>query len=163
MTVHKEEGVNRALNRALYYLGIKDRSKGEVFAYLRGKGYSEEEIREAIGQLEKAGHLDDEHLAVSMIARAGLKGIGRSRLMAEMLSRGIERNIVEDTLNRYYTEDEFLLALPLVVKQWEKLDCGDEERVKKLAAWMRRRGYSSSTIVKTLRWLGEASVMDGSP
>jgi regulatory protein len=163
MTGHNEEGANRALIRALHYLGIKDRSRGEVFAYLKGKGHPEEEIREAIGQLEKAGHLDDEHLAVSMIARAGRKEIGRSRLMADMLSRGIERDIVEDTLNRYYPEDEFSLALPLVLKQWERFDCDEEERERKLAAWMRRRGYSTSTIVKALRWLGEASAIDGSP
>jgi regulatory protein len=146
----REEHGKRARDRALFYLGVKERSCREVQQWLRRKGYREEEIVEAIEDLRGHGLLDDLRLAEMITRRALLRGWGRTRALAEMESRGIDRETAESALNGEYVDDEAEVAMKAALARWEKMGGEAAVRERKLISWMARMGYSTSTVIRVL-------------
>ncbi len=146
----REAKEKRALERALYYISIKERSRREVSRWLLDKGYDKEDIENALNHLIRMGMLDDARLAEMIAERASQKAWGRSRALAEMASRGIDRETGETALDRAYPDDELSIALKAALLRWEKLPGDDLSRERKLVSWMARMGYSPSTAFRIL-------------
>ncbi len=159
----EESGYSGALSRALYYVGIKERSRGEVIEYLLRKGYSREDARRAASYLERKGIIDDKRLAEAMVIRAPLRGIGRARTMRELLSRGIDRGIASSTVEELYPENEMEIAMKAASEYWQRMDDRGDAKEKKLAQWLGRKGFSPATIMRVVERLRESSLKDPTP
>ncbi|MBI2400997.1 MAG: RecX family transcriptional regulator, partial [Deltaproteobacteria bacterium] len=79
-----------ALGAALRLLGIRQRSVFELTGKLRDKGFTDEDIKEAVEKLLKAGYLNDELFAAALArSRASHKAWGPAKITRDLSNRGI--------------------------------------------------------------------------
>jgi regulatory protein len=149
-----------ARNKALSYLTRREHSAREVEGYLLRKGYDGDTASSVTGSLLKSGLIDDGRLAELILRGAPGRGWGRSRARQELLRRGIDKDMAEESLRRLYPEEDISLALSLARKKWPACKGDDRRRRSSLAGYLARRGFSSSTVVKVLSELREDGAED---
>ncbi|HBS92727.1 MAG TPA: hypothetical protein DEA85_01805 [Firmicutes bacterium] len=131
-----------AFSRALNYLTARSRTVKETTDYLLRKGFSPEETGQAVARLLELDLLNDKKTAVQWVEYCmRCKPRGRDRLSRELLSRGVDRAIIEETLEMLDEDAEFELAMQLLsprpVSQWPE---------NKLYRFLRYRGFSFPII-----------------
>lgn len=93
------EQLQRALDLGYAYLNRRDRTVSEVRAQLARKGISEELGDAAIQTLAEQGMLDDARFARLFVSdKRRLEGWGSERIRRGLLTRGIERDLVQAAL-----------------------------------------------------------------
>ena len=141
--------LRKAKKRGLYLLGERSMCRGELLSKLT-KTYGGEVAEEAVEYIVGLGYIDDEEyaprLAEYLVFR---KRWGVRRAKQEMLRRGLDRELVENTLAEFSEEelDEELMSL-IERKYYSKIDDYDDRR-KTIAALM-RRGYDYGAIKRCI-------------
>ena len=86
---------------ALRALRAADRSRSELDARLEQRGFSDEERRRALDDLERLGYLDDARTAATRAERLAERGYGDAYIRADLERRGLP---IEDALGRIEPE-----------------------------------------------------------
>jgi len=153
----QEAGATEALDRTLHYLSYRPRTNREVRTYLRRHGL-EAFAEPAISRCEELGYLDDEAYAVSFVRdRIRLRPRGMPRLVSELLSRGVDREIAERAIgvalaDEDVTEEELLRRVAL--RRLSSLrDVEPEVARRRLASFLDRRGFRTGAIRALVREL----------
>jgi regulatory protein len=151
-----------ARKKALGYLTRREHSTREVQTYLTRKGYDEEAASRVTASLKSSGLIDDTRLAEIIVRDGPGRGWGAARVRQELLRRGIERDVVEEIARQLFAGDDFDLALAWGRKKWPS--CRGEERAReaRLAGYLTRKGFSTSTIIRVLKILGSETIEDES-
>ena len=152
---YKEESKN-ARRRAIRYLVYRDRSRNEIIRYLKKKNFSENAVDETLIFLENNEYINDKRFAMQFgRSRIVNKKIGRLRLSLELRDKGLERQIVEETLNSLYEEyDEKKIALSCATKKLGTYELSNSERNRRrIAKFLERKGFPSSIIYKVVTQL----------
>ena len=93
------EPLKKAKNQALKYLSYKDRSKWEINQYLEKKKHSHLVIQQTLEYLENLNYVDDQQFALQWGQfNINKKKLGRNRLYLELLNKGIDRKILEESV-----------------------------------------------------------------
>jgi regulatory protein len=93
----------RSYNYALFLLARKDYSKYEIEKKLKLK-FSVDSVSKVVKDLEGRGLISDERYAEKIIQKyAFLKRFGYLKVEAELLKRGIDKNIFKNMLKEVYT------------------------------------------------------------
>lgn len=126
----------RLLSRAEQY-------RRGLFVKLLRRGFPEPCVNDALDFLEGQGALSDKRFSdVWLKARALNHTEGRSRLEAELLSRGIARETARDAVDRFFSEvSEEDLCRKAYLK--EKDACSDADKV---FGRLLRKGFSAAMI-----------------
>lgn len=139
-TLKKRSEYNRAHDRALYLLGLRDYSCRELAKKLMPEA-SETVAETVVARLADVGLLNDESYALRLAASlAQYKQYPRRRIEQELQQRGIDR----ETARRAAEEtdcDDFQQALALVRKKYYN-KVNDREAQQKTIAALARRGFS---------------------
>ena len=147
------EAFKKAKNQALKYLSYRDRSKWEIIQYLEKKQHSHLVIQQTLEYLENFDYVDDQRFALQWGQfNINKKKLGRYRLYLELLYKGIEREILENSVSILYKDNsEIQLAKECASKKWETLK-GVEVKKKKrrLFQHLKRRGFSADIIYQSL-------------
>jgi regulatory protein len=141
----------RALERALKSIGVRERTAGEVKQFLQRRGYEPDVIDGVIGSLREEGLVDDAGYARRFAEdRRLLDKWGNERIARDLERRGIERELVEQALAGHDREDELAVAIELLDRRFPMPFEGDRERDK---AWrmLVRRGYEAELAYSALR------------
>ena len=143
---------NRARERALYLLGLRDYACKE----LEQKLYTEAtpEIAAAVVErLRQVGLLDDERYAARLArSLSEIKHYPRRRIEQELRHRGISSMLIQTVLSELEGEDyEQALAL-LQKKYYNKLNDPDSRR--RVIAALARRGFSYGAIRRAMDEMG---------
>ena len=97
--VSEEERLQKALDLGYAYLNARDRTVSEVRRHLERRGVSEELADAAIQTLGRQGFLDDGRYAQLFVTdKRALEQWGSERIRRGLLSRGIDRQLVEAAL-----------------------------------------------------------------
>ena len=157
-----QEAYLRARERALRLLAIRPRSVEELRARLGRHGIPRSTLGAVIAELEAQGYLDDLAFARSWIAaRAGPRAYGIGRLRLELRRRGVPSTVVDQAVREAAGADPDLgaaeerSALTLVERRlaaYRRL--APEQRARRIAALLSRRGFARSTIVRALKTIG---------
>jgi len=142
---------------ALNLLSYRSRSRKELLDRLKRKGFSDGQISDAVKSLERAGLINDEGLAEELF-RYSLerKPLGKRGLGALLARRGIDKELIDNTLSARTGEMEEKAALMLVEKKIRTLKNHPEDIVKRrLWGMLRRRGFSSGVIHKVIGLIGK--------
>lgn len=148
-----EKELKRARDTAYRLLAYRPRSKRELTLRLEKKGFPDDVIEEVIKRLGFLGYIDDDAyartVADSLLQR---KFLGKETLRAELLQKGIEREVVERTIEESYIErDEDNIARAALEKRWKALEEKPIEVAKRRASdFLKRRGFSFRTVKKVL-------------
>lgn len=113
-----------------------------------------------IDELEENKLLDDRAFAKLWIGdRINLKPSGRSLLIRELKSKGVDDAVIEGAFNEFRgAYDEYGIARPLALKRAERLKGIDKEIAKKrLMDFLSRRGFSYNTVWRILKEIYNAT------
>jgi regulatory protein len=143
------DGQRDAIQVALRYLNLRDRTEEEVRGYLRKKGIGPGFIEEALVRLRTWGYLDDRRLALTWgLARMEGSHWGPCRLASALAQRGVAAEVARDALLQLMEErDEEILARGAAEKYRRGHANVDGPRaMRRLAAYLVRRGFSRQVI-----------------
>ena len=151
-TLLAQSQYNRARERALYLLGLRDYACGE----LEKKLYTEatpEVAASVVDRLREVGLLDDARYAVRLARHLSeYKQYPRRRIEQELRHRGIDPATVSDAVAALEGED-FEQALALLRKKYyNKLNTPEDRR--RVTAALARRGFSYGSIRSAMDALG---------
>lgn len=123
-------------------------SRREVERSLRSRELDEDTISSELERLEGVGLIDDMALAQNLVGTLQeRKGLGRSAIAAELTRRLLSPAAIEYGLDLVETGDELGRAREVAVKRAGQLRSYDHETaVRRLSAFLMRRGYSGSTV-----------------
>ena len=146
---------NRARERALYLLGLRDYACSE----LEQKLYTEAtpEIATAVvARLQEVGLLDDAAYACRLARHlTEYKQYPRRRVEQELRRRGIDSATVCDAMGQLESDD-FQQALALLEKKYyNKLNTPEDRR--RTTAALARRGFTYTAIRRAMEALGAAT------
>ncbi|KAA0955061.1 recombination regulator RecX [Planococcus sp. ANT_H30] len=146
--VNFEDEVRKAYNKALYYLGFRMRSEGEVRQKLKEKEYGDAVIDEAIKKLYVHSFLDDQQFSEALMRtqiKSGKKG--PRAIQQDMQKRGIDKQTQKDVLDSYSEEEQLEIAKGLAEKIALKEKMKTPSQIhQKINDTLMRKGYNYSLI-----------------
>jgi regulatory protein len=147
----------RAKDSAYRLLTYRSRSRVELGQKLREKGFDAVVVDAVLGYLAQLGYINDRQYAEQYaLSRIRLHGSGRRRIARELGNKGIEQQVVRETLSRVFEGDrEIETAKKAAERKLASLRAVDRvKRQRRLAGFLERRGFSYeiiNTIIKTMR------------
>ncbi len=143
-----EKAKARAERVSMQALTRRGMSKREVERSLRARELDDETVASELDRLEGVGLIDDMALAQNLVGTLQeRKGLGRSAIAAELTRRLLAPAAIEYALDLIETSDELGRARDVAVKRAAQLRSYDRETaVRRLSAFLMRRGYSGSTV-----------------
>jgi regulatory protein len=143
-----------AHTEGLKLLGRRELSVEGVRARLEDRGYSPDDIAEALARLLESGALDDRRVARAYVRTAvTVKGRGRLRINQELLHMGIDKEIAAEALGEVFGElDERALIDRAIKKKLHGRPAPKErgEQVR-LYQFLMRQGFSPAGVSSALR------------
>lgn len=132
----RERGYPHALEAAMKFLALRERSEQEVRARLRRSCYDEATIDRVLDTLGLHDLVSDARFAETWV-HARSRKYGKNRIAQELRVKGIDRQEAETALNTLSEEDEYRRA----VEQARKLCRKFQRDPKKIAQSLTRKGY----------------------
>ncbi len=132
-----------ALESAMKFLSLRERSEKEVLTRLRRSRYDEETIRRVLDTLRGHGLLSDGRFAEAWTQSRSRK-YGRNRIAQELKSKGVQSGEIGRALEGLPEEEEYQRAL----QQGKKLARRFQRDAKKIFQALIRRGYGFSLARK---------------
>ena len=128
--------------KAVGYLARAEQSRFGLTRKLIEKKYEKKYVEAALDYLEMKGYLSDLRFATAWLnTRRTNHYEGRSRLAAELASRGIAREVAGEALDEFFTEND---EMEICRKAYEKLS--KSKSGEKLTAAMLRQGFTQKQI-----------------
>ncbi|KJS77566.1 MAG: hypothetical protein JL56_03545 [Desulfotomaculum sp. BICA1-6] len=153
-----ETVLKQAKDRCYRLLAYRSRTVHEMKTRLEKAGFSESVIEAVLAQLTEQRLLDDESFARDWIKRRlATKPVGVRYLWAELLQKGINREIIADELRIYDEDCEYEAAMRLA---YGKMNRGTKVKWHRIAGLLSRRGFSGSVINKVYRTIVEDGRFD---
>ncbi|MBV9737761.1 MAG: regulatory protein RecX [Candidatus Eremiobacteraeota bacterium] len=139
-----------ALVAALRILARRRLTETQLWQRLERKGYSGEEIRDAIADCKRNGYLDD-RLFAALFVEQKRKPLGNRRLTGELIKRGIDRSVAADVVENASADEAERIDLAI-----EKIFRAKAETSYPSAARaLERLGFPASLIYRKLRGLAQ--------
>lgn len=143
-----------ALDRALRFLEYRPRSSGEIRERMRKWGYGNRVSGKVVGYLQDSQLVDDQEFARLFMEELVQKQFGFYRVREKLYAKRLARDVVEEVMSDYPSEDEYGRAYKLALTRGERLSGqGEQERQRKLKGYLERRGFSSGVAMEVVRSL----------
>lgn len=145
-----EADVEAAYRVAVQMLSRRPRAVYEVLRRLRERGHNPSAAAKAVGRLEEAGVLDDLEFAEHFVRVRGPRGYGPSRLLRDLVARGVDRRLAERAIAvglEHEGVDRHAQVVHLLEKrarQVRELPPGKQRR--RLLAYLERRGFRGRDV-----------------
>lgn len=148
-----EARAQHALDLAYRFLGFRDRTVSEVLGHLAAKDVDLPYARAAVEELRAQGYLDDVRFAQRFAEdRRNLDGWGTERIERRLDALGVERDVIEEALDRP-AEEELDAAVALLRRRLTGPPADERAREKALGLLV-RRGYDLELAYDAVRALG---------
>lgn len=125
---------------ALKLLGRRDHSSKELTGKLLQRGFDTDAIEAVLDELTQAGLHSERRYAESYARQRAMKGYGPLRIRAELSQRGIDRDLVRQTLSELDIDFNDL-ARSFYKRKYNKPVQDYQEKARRSQA-MARRGFA---------------------
>jgi regulatory protein len=153
--VERAGAAEDAYRAAVRLLAARGRSSHEIMRRLRQKGMPPDAVAEAVGRLEVAGVLDDVRFAEAFAAARAERGFGRTRILAELARRGVDRRVAERAVDRADAgpeRDQSADLEELVRRRLTRLRGLPRPVIeRRLVAFLVRRGFAGGDGLRAVR------------
>jgi len=136
--------------RALYLLTRRDHGEYELYQKLILKGFSEEEVEQAVVYCQGHGYLDDVRFAKSQVRQHIAKGHGERRIRQELQQKRVDNDTINIAVERE-SVDWFELARETAEKKFKQLSASDQKEYAKRVRFLQYRGFSFDQIQYALK------------
>jgi regulatory protein len=144
-----KEQIEKAKKSALRFVSYRPRSVFEVQTHLKRKTFEQEIIDLVVDYLENLELLDDVKFAHYWVEqRETFRPRSRFALGQELSQKGINREIIEEAVGEVDERAAAMRAAEKKVYRWT--DLPEEAFNKKMAGFLRRRGFSFEIIKEIL-------------
>ena len=147
----KKAEFQKTLDKLLRFATLRPRSEKEIRDWLKRKKIYESLHKELFNRLNRLDLIDDEKFAQWWVEqRMAFKPRGKRVLGQELRQKGVDKEIIEETLSGIKL-DETKVAGELLKKKayrWEKLPRLEARR--KMAQFLGRKGFAWETIEKII-------------
>lgn len=152
----------RARERALRLLARRPRSIAEVRSRLMRHRIPRETLRAVIADLTAEGYLDDLAFAKSWVtARLAARAYGIRRLRWELQQKGVATAVIDQAVREAGADEDLAGAQERSasalaqrrLRAYRRL--APDQQARRIAALLERRGFSPSTIIRTVRTVGK--------
>jgi regulatory protein len=142
--------LQHSLELAYRYLNRRDRTVSEMRRHLARQAIEAEAIDSAVQTLIQQGYLDDARFArVFAQDKRELEQWGRDRIERTLRDRGIDAELVQETLGATAQEPELDRALGLLRRRFPSPPYDRRERDRALGVLV-RKGYDSDLALDAL-------------
>ena len=155
-----ERNRKSAIEAAYSYLDTRMRTKAEVERRLKEKGYTEDEITEAVNELIGMRYLDDYQYALRYYEYNREKRRGSGRAARELAEKGVDAETIRNAREDYlYSEkvDEYADALAAALKELELKPGFDDKAAARIGRKLDGKGFERSDIFRVLEELRRRS------
>ena len=144
----------RAKKRAMFLLEQMDRTEHQLRAKLMQNGYPAVCVDLAIDYVKKYHYIDDLRYATNYISYQQ-KRKSRQKLKIDLLTKGIDKNVIEQALDEAFDSDEQIKIRQLLEKKhYDPKECDRKEK-QKTYQYLMRRGFKGSDILHVMKiWDG---------
>ncbi|MHB1545849.1 MAG: regulatory protein RecX [bacterium] len=146
----KSKIVGTAQDYSLRLISARSYSEKQIAEKLIKKGFSTEDTGRAVKKLKEYGYLNDEAFAGRLVENGKKRLIGRIKLSYELYKKGVNKNLIDELIEKLYGEDEEReAALKAMDKKKVSLIKYRENELifkKKLYDFLQSRGFSSGII-----------------
>lgn len=139
---------------AIQLLSRRDHGEYELYQKLAQKGYSEEDIQQAVNFCLNHNYLDDLRYAKSQIRQHVYKGHGERRIKQELNQKRVAESVIERALKEE-PQDWFELAKQAADKKFKGTKAKDQKEYAKQVRFLQYRGYSFEQISYALSFEDE--------
>jgi regulatory protein len=152
-----------AKDRALRLLGVRWRSRQELWRRLRQAGFEPEEISAALDDLERAGLVEDARFARELVRDQARRRLAGNRVIRGALrEKGVDPEIAEAALEEAGEEGE--RAAELAARRAARLRGLDPDAAyRRLLGLLLRRGFSHQLAAEAARGALREIVEDDLP
>ncbi|HXV86608.1 MAG TPA: regulatory protein RecX [Gemmatimonadales bacterium] len=142
--------VDGAWRVATSLLAARARSAGELERKLRERAHHPEAIRAALDRLRASGALDDGAFSRQFAASRLGKGHGASRVLSDLLARGVERRVAERAVKEA-SRDEGIRSADQVERLIQRRAAVGRSlpvavRRRRLLSYLARRGFQGGRV-----------------
>ncbi len=141
---------------ALFALGRRAKSRGELFTLLKKRGTAEEIANAVLFRLQEQGFVNDREFARYWVeSRQRTKKVSRRIIIGELRTKGISDEIINEVTGEISDENEFAIAMEFAsrkVRSVSKLE--NAVAYRRMHGALSRRGFSGSVVSKVLAELG---------
>jgi len=151
----QEDSLERkAFEKALRLLSLRDHSCREMRSKLSERGYSGPVLDRTIDRLVELKYLDDGQFAVHRARHLACNKLyGNRRIQADLLEKGMSRDITDSAISEVRLEMEEAEGLKRLIKkkhgQREAQDLDQKDR-RRLVQSLLRKGYPAALIFENL-------------
>ena len=148
-----ENGVRRARDAALKYLGVRAHTVRELREKLLRKRFPETVVVRVIEELENLRLLDDDQFARTWVeTRQRTRPVGSARLEEELRRKGIDETVIARVLEEFRetldTPDE---AVSLLRRQkWRYAGLEEKKAKRRMWGFLARRGYPQEAMRRAI-------------
>ena len=149
--IQQSEAFLAAMNRSLYYLGLRARTEKQMRDYLHKKETQADVIEAVIERLHEYGYIDDERYAQRLIETQIQYGKKGKRAIAQkMWQSGIQEEVAQAALDEIDETAELDAARHWVEKLSEKWR-DDPKRREKMYRRLAAKGFGYDITAQVLR------------
>lgn len=147
--------MQKARNYAFLLLKFRLRSEKELAERLKRKKFEPRVISETLAFLKEKRFLDDRLFAKTWIEWRIAKPLGVIRLRQELRAKGIDKEIIDETLEevkKNYSEESVVSGL--AKERFKKLKGVERNKAKqRILGYLLRRGFSTDLVIEAIRRL----------
>ncbi|MBR3016011.1 MAG: regulatory protein RecX [Clostridia bacterium] len=132
-----QRGYSHALEAAMKYLALRERSKQEIVSRLRRSQYDEATVQKVLAALNLHELVSDERFAEQWVHSRARK-YGKNRIAQELRMKGVSGEQAQAALDAVPEEEEYERCLAQAKKLCRKF----QNDPKKIAQSLTRKGYT---------------------
>ena len=153
-----QESVARTI--VLNKLTAQARSRDELAKALQKKQVPEEVADQVLDRMEEVGLVDDAEFARSWVSsRQSRRHLSKGALRRELMTKGVDRDQIDEALEQVEPEDERAAALALAEKKLRSMHNLERAvKYRRLAGALGRRGFGSGVVTSVLAEVLDADV-----
>lgn len=147
-----DDGQQQARDIALRQLTVRARSRVELERALARKQVAPGDAAQVLDRLSEVGLVDDADFAAQWIATGARRGRGRGALRAELVTKGVDREVIAETLDSLDDDHDLKVALAFAERKAAQLRAHPHPvRYRRLAGALARRGFAPSVVAEVTR------------
>ena len=132
---------------ALKVIEFKDRTEKEIREKLTQKGYDENITEDEIAFLKDYGFINDLRYAQRFVSDAiNLKKWGKARIRAELLRKGVDREIIDNAVEDAFMDFDDDRLLKEMQRRFKNSDLSNIKERTRIFNFYMRRGFSPDEI-----------------
>lgn len=142
--LESSDQISKCLDKAYRFLSYRPRSEKEMRDKLSER-FDKTTVNKAVTKLKKLKYINDRNFTDFWIENRS-NSRGPALLQSELISKGIDREIIREAISKIDRQDVTARALALVVSKRKYHNLDRRELYQKVAPYLARRGFDYDII-----------------